>query len=50
VNGYRGETRTLDLMEKRVELDLWYINNWSILLDAKILLRTLVLGLQASAY
>jgi undecaprenyl-phosphate galactose phosphotransferase/putative colanic acid biosynthesis UDP-glucose lipid carrier transferase len=50
VNGYRGETRTLDLMEKRVELDLWYINNWSILLDVKILLRTLVLGLQASAY
>jgi Undecaprenyl-phosphate glucose phosphotransferase len=41
VNGYRGETRTLSLMSTRVELDLWYIKNWSIWLDLKILLRTL---------
>jgi len=27
-------------MEKRVELDLWYINNWSLWLDIKIMLRT----------
>jgi undecaprenyl-phosphate galactose phosphotransferase/putative colanic acid biosynthesis UDP-glucose lipid carrier transferase len=40
-NGYRGETRTLDLMSKRVELDLWYIKNWSIWLDLKILFGTL---------
>ncbi|MCA1392262.1 undecaprenyl-phosphate glucose phosphotransferase [Bradyrhizobium sp. IC3123] len=40
VNGYRGETRTLDLMQKRVGYDLWYINNWSIWLDMKILLGT----------
>jgi Undecaprenyl-phosphate glucose phosphotransferase len=33
VNGSRGETRTVDLMEERVKLDLWYINNWSIWLD-----------------
>jgi len=50
VNGYRGETRTVALMQKRVEYDLWYINNWSIWLDAKVLLRTLALGLQRSAY
>jgi Undecaprenyl-phosphate glucose phosphotransferase len=50
VHGYRGETRTVDLMEKRVALDLWYINNWSIWLDIKVLLRTLLLGLQRSAY
>jgi Undecaprenyl-phosphate glucose phosphotransferase len=50
VNGYRGETRTVALMEKRVEHDLWYINNWSIWLDVKVLLRTLALGLQRSAY
>jgi undecaprenyl-phosphate galactose phosphotransferase/putative colanic acid biosynthesis UDP-glucose lipid carrier transferase len=41
VNGYRGETRALELMEKRVEYDLWYINNWSLFLDLSILLRTL---------
>jgi exopolysaccharide biosynthesis polyprenyl glycosylphosphotransferase len=41
VNGYRGETGTLDLMAKRVECDLWYISNWSIWLDVKIIFRTL---------
>lgn len=40
INGYRGETDSLDKMKKRVELDLAYINNWSILLDVKILLKT----------
>jgi exopolysaccharide biosynthesis polyprenyl glycosylphosphotransferase len=40
VNGYRGETRRVEHMAKRIELDLWYINNWSIVLDLKILLRT----------
>ncbi|MGY3038080.1 Undecaprenyl-phosphate glucose phosphotransferase [Bradyrhizobium sp. USDA 4354] len=41
VNGYRGETRTLDLMQKRVECDLWYINNWSLAIDLMILVRTI---------
>jgi exopolysaccharide biosynthesis polyprenyl glycosylphosphotransferase len=43
INGYRGETQTIDLMAKRIELDLWYINNWSIWLDLKIILSTLTL-------
>lgn len=41
VKGYRGETPTVDLMKKRVQLDVWYVDNWSILLDVKIILRTL---------
>ena len=40
VNGYRGETPTVDYIAKRVELDLWYINNWSFFLDLQIVLRT----------
>jgi Undecaprenyl-phosphate glucose phosphotransferase len=50
VNGLRGETQTVDLMAQRVEFDLWYINNWSLWLDFRILLRTLTLGLQHNAY
>jgi exopolysaccharide biosynthesis polyprenyl glycosylphosphotransferase len=40
VNGYRGGTPTLDLMQKRVELDLWYARHGSLGLDLLILLRT----------
>jgi Undecaprenyl-phosphate glucose phosphotransferase len=41
VNGYRGETDTLDKMQKRVEYDVFYIDNWSILLDISILYLTI---------
>ena len=41
VNGSRGETETLEKMQKRVELDLWYIDNWSIWLDFSIIARTI---------
>jgi putative colanic acid biosysnthesis UDP-glucose lipid carrier transferase len=40
VNGYRGETKELEQMERRIEFDIWYIEHWSILLDIKILLKT----------
>lgn len=40
INGWRGETDTLEKMEKRVEYDLQYMNNWSLLLDLKIIFRT----------
>jgi Undecaprenyl-phosphate glucose phosphotransferase len=42
VNGLRGETQTLDLMYRRIELDLWYAKNCNILLDLRILARTVV--------
>ena len=38
INGYRGRTDTLEKMSQRVEHDLWYINNWSLYLDLKIIL------------
>jgi Undecaprenyl-phosphate glucose phosphotransferase len=51
VNGLRGETKSVEMMARRVESDLWYINNWSLWLDIKILFRTLiVLGFQSTAY
>jgi len=40
VNGFRGETPELDLMKKRIDLDLWYIDNWSFWLDLWIIVRT----------
>jgi Undecaprenyl-phosphate glucose phosphotransferase len=41
VNGYRGETDTVEKMRRRIECDLFYIDNWSFLLDIKIILMTL---------
>ena len=40
VNGYRGETRANGAMEKRVEYDLAYVENWSLLLDVRIIIKT----------
>ncbi len=40
VNGLRGATETSELMRSRIEHDLWYINHWSIWLDAKIIFLT----------
>lgn len=42
VNGWRGEIDTIEKAVKRVEYDLYYIDNWSLLLDLKILLLTVV--------
>lgn len=42
VNGLRGETDTLEKMEKRVEYDLAYLRNWSLLWDFEIILKTLL--------
>ncbi len=40
VNGWRGETDTQEKIQKRVEHDLYYIENWSAFFDLYILLRT----------
>lgn len=40
VNGWRGETDTLEKMEKRIEHDLAYIRNWSLFWDVKIIFLT----------
>jgi len=40
VNGLRGETTDINLMRSRVEFDIWYIENWSLLLDLKIIFLT----------
>lgn len=42
VNGYRGLTDEVWKMEKRVEYDVWYIENWSFPLDLKIIVRTVL--------
>jgi Undecaprenyl-phosphate glucose phosphotransferase len=52
VNGFRGETRTPELMERRVELDVWYLENWSFWLDLQIVVKTVtnMFGKDPNAY
>ncbi|HEY5993146.1 MAG TPA: undecaprenyl-phosphate glucose phosphotransferase [Gallionellaceae bacterium] len=45
VNGWRGETDTMEKMEMRVKYDLDYINNWSIWFDLKIIVLTIFRGM-----
>ena len=40
VNGYRGETKDDSMMEKRVQYDTWYLENWSLSLDLRIIFMT----------
>ena len=41
VMGYRGETTTVEAMEKRIEYDLEYLRNWSLALDLRIIMKTI---------
>jgi putative colanic acid biosynthesis UDP-glucose lipid carrier transferase len=40
INGFRGETRSVWEMERRVECDIWYLENWSLWLDTRIIFLT----------
>ena len=42
VNGYRGETKTTEQMKDRVRCDVWYLENWTFILDLKIVAITIL--------
>jgi putative colanic acid biosynthesis UDP-glucose lipid carrier transferase len=42
VNGYRGETKNMEQMEGRVRYDVWYLENWTFILDLKIIFVTMI--------
>ncbi|MBL4658379.1 MAG: exopolysaccharide biosynthesis polyprenyl glycosylphosphotransferase, partial [Flavobacteriales bacterium] len=44
VRGYRGEIKDSELMYRRIRTDVWYIENWSFLLDIQIIFKTIQLG------
>ena len=46
VRGWRGETETVEKMRARIDCDLAYLRNWSLLLDLQIILKTIVVVLQ----
>ncbi|HEX2847988.1 MAG TPA: undecaprenyl-phosphate glucose phosphotransferase [Chitinophagaceae bacterium] len=41
VSGFRGETKEVEQMEKRIQKDIWYLENWSLMLDIRIIYLTL---------
>lgn len=49
VNGFRGGTKELWQMEKRVDYDVWYIRNWNVFLDVKIIFFTIVNGFRGDS-
>ena len=51
VNGWRGETQTIEQIARRVEHAVFYIENWTIAMDLKIIVRTIFGGFTGtSAY
>jgi lipopolysaccharide/colanic/teichoic acid biosynthesis glycosyltransferase len=50
IHGCRGETPTVEVMQDRVHLDIWYVRNRSLLLDIKVLLLTPRVTFGGNAY
>jgi Sugar transferases involved in lipopolysaccharide synthesis len=50
VSGYRGESIVLSQMEARVRRDLWYIENWTFLLDIRIMINTVTYMFRGEKY
>lgn len=46
VNGFRGEIKEEEQLIKRIEHDVWYLENWSIWLDLKIIIRTVIVTIK----
>jgi putative colanic acid biosynthesis UDP-glucose lipid carrier transferase len=46
VSGYRGETREIELMEKRIRADIYYVENWTLRMDFGIMVKTLIMILK----
>jgi putative colanic acid biosynthesis UDP-glucose lipid carrier transferase len=46
INGFRGETKTVEQMEERIKKDIWYLENWSLFLDIEIIFKTIRLMLK----
>jgi putative colanic acid biosysnthesis UDP-glucose lipid carrier transferase len=46
VHGFRGEIKDNGFLKKRVEYDIWYMENWSLVLDARIILMTIFLTIK----
>ena len=42
VHGFRGDTEEIDLMKKRINLDLQYLREWNLILDFKIILKSIL--------
>ena len=50
ISGYRGETKTIKQMKKRIEADLNYQSDWNLYLDLKILVKTILNFKSKNAY
>ena len=46
VNGFRGEITDNKLLQKRIEYDIWYLENWTIWLDLRIIIMTAFLSVR----